>query len=80
MHQPAFITTQLGQRSAGNGRELVGDPTRGLEEVAPFEARRDPTAGAESRPTAGAPASLLSDPTRGLEDQAQAAARRDPMS
>jgi PPOX class probable F420-dependent enzyme len=66
------MTDSTAKRSAGNPQAMGYDPTRGLEDQASSEARRDPTA--------GAPASLLYDPTRGLEDQAPFEARRDPTA
>jgi hypothetical protein len=51
MNQTALKTNRESIRGDGD------DPTRGLEDQASADARRDPTA--------GAPANPLSDPTRG---------------
>jgi hypothetical protein len=54
MNQTALKTNRESIRGDGD------DPTRGLEDQASADARRDPTA--------GAPANPLSDPTRGREE------------
>jgi hypothetical protein len=44
MHQTALNPGRLGPSFAGNPHQVYGDPTRGQEDQAPAEARRDPTA------------------------------------
>jgi hypothetical protein len=66
------MTDMTTKRAARRVTDQPYDPTRGLEDQASPEARRDPSAGASGR--------LRYDPTRGLEDQASPEARRDPSA
>jgi hypothetical protein len=72
MHQTALNSARLGPSFAENARDLVDDPTRGQEDRAPAEARRDPTAGAS--------ATGVSDPTRSPRDEASRSVQPDPTA